>query len=470
MNTEKQIRPFGMRDKIGYMFGDFGNDFTFIFASLFLMIFYTKVLGVSAELTGTLFLVARFLDAFTDITMGRIVDHSKTHQNGRFRPWILRMCVPVALASFLMYQYGMAEAPIGWRIAYMFVTYLLWGSFFYTSINIPYGSMASVLSNDADDRASLSTFRSLGAALAQLVVGVGAPLLIYTTDALGNEIVSGPRMTLIAGVFSVLSILCYLICYYLTTERVRIDAHCKVKKVSVVESLKALIKNRALLGIILAAILILLASLLSQSVNQYLFIDYFKNKEALSFMSLAGLLPTFVIVPFVAPITKRFGKKEASAIGCILAGVASLILFALHVESVWVYIIISVLGYVGFGFFNMVIWSFITDVIDDQEVKTGNREDGTIYAVYSFARKIGQALAGGLGGYALGLIGYDSQVQVQTREVADGIYNIATIVPGILYVAVGLVLIFIYPLSKKRVDSNVETLKQRRLKIGQPVP
>lgn len=462
MNQEKEIRPFGWKDKIGYMFGDFGNDFTFIFASLFLMIFYTKVLGVSAELTGTLFLVARFLDAFTDITMGRLVDKSRSRKNGRFRPWILWMCGPVALASFLMYQSTMATAPMGWKIAYMFVTYLLWGSIFYTSINIPYGSMASVLSNDADDRASLSTFRSLGAALAQLVVSVGAPLLIYTTDAAGNEIVSGPRMTLIAGVFSVLSIICYLICYYMTTERVIIETESTIKRVGVVESLTALVKNRALLGLILAAILVLLASLLSQSVNQYLFIDYFKNKEALSIMSLVGLLPTFILVPFITPVAKQFGKKEASAVGCIIAGAASILLYALHVESVVIFIAISVAGYAGFGFFNMVIWSFITDVIDDQEVKTGHREDGTIYAVYSFARKIGQALAGGLGGYALGLIGYDSEVQVQTQAVADGIYNVATLLPGILYIGVGLVLIFIYPLSKKRVNANVETLKRRR--------
>lgn len=94
---------FGMKDKIGYMFGDFGNDFTFLFASVFLMVFYTKVLGISAGMVGTLFLVARCVDAFTDITMGRIVDKEKTSKNGRFRPWILRMCGPVALASFLMY-------------------------------------------------------------------------------------------------------------------------------------------------------------------------------------------------------------------------------------------------------------------------------------------------------------------------------------------------------------------------------
>ena len=135
--TEK--RSFGFRDKIGYMFGDFGNDFTFIFASTFLMVFYTKVLGIEASMVGVLFLVARCVDAFTDVGMGRIVDAARENEKGRFRIWILRMCGPVAIASFLMYQSALAGASMGVKVAYMFVTYLLWGSVFYTSINIQIG-------------------------------------------------------------------------------------------------------------------------------------------------------------------------------------------------------------------------------------------------------------------------------------------------------------------------------------------
>lgn len=462
MNTQKEIKPFGWRDKIGYMFGDFGNDFTFIFASLFLMVFYTKVLGIKAELVGVLFVVARCVDAFTDITMGRIVDKMKPRKDGRFKPWIRWASGPVALASFLMYQSGLADASMTVKVVYMFATYILWGSICYTAVNIPYGSMASVISGDAEDRASLSTFRSMGASLATFVIGVVAPLLVYTTDANGNQIVEGGRMTLIAGVFSVGAIICYMICYFMTTERVQLETGALKERVGILETLKRLVSNRALLGLILAAILLLLASLLTQSINQYVFIDYFKDKAGLSIMTVAGLVPTFALAPFVLPITKRFGKKEASAIGCLAAGVSSLVLYFLHVESMWMFIAISVLGYVGFGFFNLVIWSFITDVIDDQEVKTGKREDGTIYAIYSFARKIGQAAAGGLGAFALAMTGYNEAVQVQTEAVTDGIYNVATLYPGILYIAVGLTLMFVYPLSKIRVEENTRILKERR--------
>ena len=460
IETEKNT--FGIKDKISYMFGDFGNDFTFLFASVFLMVFYTKVLGISAGMVGTLFLVARCVDAFTDITMGRIVDRSKPSKDGRFRPWILRMCGPVALASFLMYQGGMKDAPQGLKIAYMFVTYILWGSIFYTAINIPYGSMASVLSPDADDRASLSTFRSVGAVLAQLIVGVGAPLLVYTTDAAGNQVVNEERFTIVAGAFSVAAIICYLLCYSMTTERVKIERQEMKEDTGFLNTVKSLLSNRALLGIILAALFLLVAQIMTQSINQYLFIDYFKNKEALSIMTLAGVLPSLVLAPFAVPMSKKFGKKEIGIFGCLCGAVSCFFLFFLHTKSAALYIGINVLGFLGFGIFNLILWAFITDVIDDQEVRTGKREDGTIYATYSFARKIGQAFAGGLGGYALGIIGFDSGKTVQSQEVLDGIYNIATLLPGILYLGVAISLLFLYPLNKKQVEENIAALKQKR--------
>ena len=142
------LRPFGAKDKVGYMLGNVANDFTFIFASLYLQVFYTDVLGIKPALVGTLFLIARIVDAFTDTAMGRICDKTKATKNGKFKPWLLRACGPVALASFLMYQSLAADLSYGLKVVYMFVTYLLWGSVCYTAINIPYGSMASVMSNE----------------------------------------------------------------------------------------------------------------------------------------------------------------------------------------------------------------------------------------------------------------------------------------------------------------------------------
>lgn len=464
MNEKTVVKPFGFRDKIGYMFGDFGNDFTFIFASTYLMVFYTKALGIDAAMVGVLFLVARCVDAFTDVGMGRIADSAPMNAKGRFRVWILRMCGPVAVSSFLMYQYGMARAPMILKIVYMFVTYLLWGSVFYTSINIPYGSMASVLSEKPKERQSLSVFRSLGSTLASVAISVIAPLLVYETDKNGNQVVIGSRFTLVAGVFSVLAVVCYLLCYALVTERVTIEpAKDKKDKTSLAQTLAQVFSNRALLAMILISILTLCATLMTQSISTYLFADYFKNTKALSVNNLLGLPAAIFLALVAGKLVEKFGRKELTAGGCIVASVLFFVMYLMRPTSVWAYTVISfIAGVGGMYLFNMTVWAMITDVIDDKEVRTMQRDDGTIYGVYSFARKVGQALAGGLGGFALSAIGYDSLAAVQTEQVRQGIYGLSTLFPAIIYAAVSLVFLVMYPLSKSRVENNAKELQKRR--------
>lgn len=139
-DTNGKVKPFGIKDKLGYMFGDFGNDFTFLLSAMFLLKFYTDVMGVSAALVGLMMMAARFVDAITDVTMGQIVDRSRPGKKGKFAPWIRRMCGPVAVASFLMYATYFKGMSMGFKIFWMFFTYLLWGSVCYTGVNIPYGS------------------------------------------------------------------------------------------------------------------------------------------------------------------------------------------------------------------------------------------------------------------------------------------------------------------------------------------
>ena len=459
-----ETKKFGLKDKIAYMMGDVGNDFSFILASTYVMVFYSKVMGISTALIGTMFLVARCVDAFTDIGMGRIVDNAKATKNGKFRPWIIRMCGPVAIASFLMYQSGLAGCSYGVKVAYMFITYLLWGSVFYTSINIPYGSMASVISSDPKDRSSLSVFRSMGGMLAGIVISVIAPLVVYYTDAQGNQVVSGPKMTMLAGIFSLCAIVAYLICYFWTTERVKVEEHVEkvaAPKVPVTQTLKEVFGSRAMIGLILSALLMLLASLMGQGVNNYLFADYFKNAKMLSLFSMLGLPAMLVLSLVSTKLATKFGKRECGAAGCLFSGILYIIIGFLHLENPMTFIILAFIAMLGMYFFSMQCYALVTDVIDDKEVRTGKRDDGTIYGVYSFSRKIGQALAGGLSGWALGWIGYDSAAVAQTQQVADGVYGLATYFPSVVYTLCGLVLLFIYPLSKKKVDANVAELHTR---------
>lgn len=462
MSEKNNVRPFGFKDKIGYMFGDFGNDFTFILSSSFMLKFYTDVMGIHAAVVGVLMMAARFVDAFTDVAMGQIVDRSKPTKDGKFKPWLRRMCGPVAISSFLVFQSGFANMPYLFKVVWMIVTYILWGSIFYTSINIPYGSMASAISADAKDRASLSTWRSIGSTLAGLVIGVGTPLFAYETVN-GNTILSGNRMTIIAGVFSVMAVICYMLCFKLATERVEVPQNNT--KFNFGDLMKSLVTNRSLIGIIAAAILLLLVMLTMQGMNAYLFPNFYGNVAAQSVAALAGSLVMLVVcAPLATKLSAKYGKKELAIGSCLFGAVVYLICWVLKPENPYTYVVFYVVANIGVGFFNMVIWAMITDVIDDAEVKNGVREDGTIYSVYSFARKIGQALSSGMIGALLSVIGY-SAATAFNPEVVNGIFNMTCIIPAIGFVGIALVSMFLYPLSKNRVEANVLELKKRRGEI-----
>ncbi|MCQ6275649.1 MFS transporter [Bacillus sp. V3B] len=449
------IRPFGIRDKFGYLLGDFGNDFSFILVSTFLMVFYTDVFGISAAAVGTLFLVARLWDAVTDVLWGRFIDSRKTTAKGKFRPWIFRMSFPLVVSSVLMFTHipGMSE---GFYLAYAYVTYILWGML-YTSVNIPYGSMSAVISGDSVHRTELSGWRTMGAMAANLFINALAPLIVFVDNG-----ISANRLFMTVVVFSILALACYLGCVNLSTERLSNPDKKPGENISFKETLKGLAKNTPLITILIASLLFMMCMLLVGTINVYLFKDFFGSAAVLSLFGLMQAGMVFVAMPFLKPLVSKFGKKELASGAMLLAGSLYLVLFFIPNISLTLFLSLNAISLIGFALFNLVIWAFVTDAIDYQEYLTGTREDGTVYAIYSFARKIGQAFAGGLGGFALAFIGYDSGLSAQTQEVKDGIYMVATLVPGVMYLIIFLILVFAYPLSKKRTNQLAIDLAEKR--------
>lgn len=456
--TNNEFRPFGFRDKIGYLFGDFGNDFTFILSTMLLLKFYTDVVGLSGGIVGTVMMVARFLDGFTDLAMGRICDRTPMKKAGKFRPWILRMCVPVALSSFLLYQNFLASWPMFFRILWLFVTYLLWSSFFYTAINIPYGSMASVISADSGDRQSLSTFRTLGGTLAGLIIGVTLPLFVYEQQN-DQVVLNGRNATAMAAVFSVLAVICHLLCYRLVQERVVVKTSGRERQ-AVFVMLKNAIRNKPLVSIIFASVFMLLAQLTMQNMAAYIYPDFYGTAVAQS-VSTVVMMGAMILAALVAkPLAMRFGKAEISAVSNLLAAFVCIVIYFLRPANVWVYVGLQGVCWLGLGIFSMVSWAIITDVIDDSELKYGVREDGSVYALYSFARKLGQALAAGISGWLLNFVGYGGSGK-PSDSVLQGIFNISTLIPAVGFIILSLILFFWYPLKKRQVESNGAVLKQR---------
>jgi GPH family glycoside/pentoside/hexuronide:cation symporter len=276
-------------------------------------------------------------------------------------------------------------------------------------------------------------------------------------------VLNGEVFTIIAGVFSVCAIVSYLICYSLVTERVHIPSSIKNKKEnSVITMLRNAFTNKALISIIAASIVMLLAQMTLQSMANYVFPIYYGNTTAQSVSMIIMLAGSLLIAAIAKPISLRFGKAEVAVVSSFLAAAVCLILYMVRPENVWVYVILQGMCWMSLGVFSMISWALITDVIDYSEIKNGVREDGSVYALYSFARKLGQAGAAGLVGTLLTSIGY-SDATVVEDSVREGIFNIATLVPAVGFVLLGVILWFWYPLHKKQVEENIETLKNRRI-------
>jgi glycoside/pentoside/hexuronide:cation symporter, GPH family len=451
-----EFRKFGMRDKLGYMFGDFGNDFFFILVANFLMVYYTDIYGVSAAFVGLLFLIARLWDAVADVTWGRFIDTRTPSKHGKFKPWIFRMSFPLVISGILMFVHipGMSN---GFYEAYAFVTYILWGTL-YSTVNIPYGSMASVITNDPVERTTLSTFRTMGAMLASLIISAGGPLIIFRDNKADAD-----GFLMAAIIFGILSIACYMACYKLSTERIVMPERTKTEaKGGTGKTIKGLLKNKPLMTILIASLLFMMCTMLVGAVNVYLFKDYFGNAAALSIVGIIQTLTVFIAIPLIKPLVAKYGKKEIAAVGMLLAGIMYILLFFLPGLSTNLFITLVAIGMFGFAFFNTVVWAFVTDVIDYHEYLTDLREDGTVYSIYSFARKVGQAIAGGIGGFAIAAVGYDATREVQSQNTLDGIYTLGTLVPGIVYILIFLILVFLYPLSKQRLNQLTVDLAEKR--------
>ncbi|MFC4801933.1 MFS transporter [Neobacillus sp. GCM10023253] len=454
-NVEKAaVRPFGMKDKLGYLFGDFGNDFFFILVASFLMVYYTDVYGLNPAFVGTLFLVARLWDAVADVSWGRFIDTRKSGKNGKFRPWIFRMSFPLVVTGVLMFVHipGMST---GFYEAYAFVTYILWGTL-YSTVNIPYGSMASVITGDPVERTSLSSWRTLGGNLAGLIINVVGPMILFVNNkADANHFLLG------AIIFGVLAIACYMACYKMSVERITIT-DSKKEKVNLGQTLKGLAKNKPLLWILIASLAFMVTFMLIGAVNVYLFKDYFGNAKALSMVGLIQSVAVFVGMPLVKPLVAKFGKKEVAAAGLLLAAVVYGVLYLLPNLNANQFIGILAIAMFGYGLFNLVVWAFVTDVIDYHEYLTGLREDGTVYSIYSFARKVGQAIAGGVGGFAIASVGYNATLKAQTQETLNGIHTLATLVPAVTLLVIFLILVFLYPLNKKKTQQLAIDLAEKR--------
>ena len=233
------------------------------------------------------------------------------------------------------------------------------------------------------------------------------------------------------------------------------------EKKNVFELFGVLFTNRAFVGIVVSALVFLLVQMTLSGMNNYIYPNYFNSAKALSMSGLLGCGVVLVMSTFVTKLAAKFGKKELAVVGAFIGAGSMFIAYFVHTTSVAVFIALYMLAYAGMSFFNIMCWAMIIDVIDDIEVKKNIRSDGTVYSVYSFARKLGQAAANGLTGLLLSIVGYSSATAFDP-DVVNGIYDVTTLFPAIGFLVLAASLAFLYPLSKKAVQANVDAIAERK--------
>ena len=450
---EDKVKDFNMEDKIGYAFGDIGCSLFFAFVSSYLMVFYTDVLGITAASVGTLFIVARIWDAINDPIMGTIIDKKGTTKHGKFRPYVVRFGFPLVLVGILSFT-AIPGLKDSLKLPYAYVTYILFGML-YTAVNIPYGSLASVMTKNSDERTALSTFRNIGSLGGSLFSMLFVPMIIFNAE--GNVTAGGfLRCAIIIGILSLIS---FVLNFRLTRERIVSSSSANNNGST---TIKALLKNRAFIGISLASFFMLASLLTAQSLNVFLFKEYFKEPQLIPIGGMVGLVASFIIIPFAGKIVKKIGKKEAAVCGATLSTIVYAVMLVIPHLDAKTYIALSFVSGLGSGLINTIIYALVSDAIDYQEYLSGERSEGIVYSSYSLARKLSQAVSGGIGGYALAFLGYKAGVAQQAESVGVGIKNTAIGLNLIGYIITTLTLLFVYNLSRKKLEEVNEELDKRR--------
>ena len=446
-----------MKDKIGYAMGDFASLLVFGLVQSVLQKYYTDVLQISIVSVLIMFVVARVWDAINDPLWGRIIDGAKRKEDGRYRRWLKIFAIPVALAAVLMFVRipGMSETG---NFIWATVTYILFGML-YTCINIPYGSLATVITSDDKERSSLSVFRSIGSTFGAMPAMALASFCYVTRD--GVKSMSYTRIIIGVSVIAVLAVVGYFITYKLTKERVVTAPKPKKEKGETWRVIKALFTSRPFVAVCIASLLFLAAQMFQMSYNTYLFDYYFNNPGLTMLPTICQYLPVAIVMFFATKLGNKFGRREICAYGMLLAGLSFLILFFLHTTSPWIYIAMCLVNGIGNAFLFLLIWALANDAIDYNEVHKDIHDEATSYSFYSFMRKLGQSVAAILVNSALLSIGYKDNV-LNADNITDAtlksMYGQSTLIPAILYLLVFVILLFIYPLGKKQ----IEELKGRK--------
>jgi glucuronide carrier protein len=446
--TPTTAPPLRLRNYLGYGAGDAANNLAFSMTSMFLLLYYTDVVGISAAAAGTLFLVVRVWDAFADVYAGRQIDKTMTRW-GKFRPFFLFGSLPLLLLSVATFTVPGGLGGTG-RLIYAYVTYAALG-LVYSLVNIPYGSLASAMTQVPQERAKLASFRLMGTALTIIVLSLVVAPQIASSDDLQQS------LTLTTSLFAVIGFGLYLVLFSTSREAVQRD----VARVSLRQSLATLRGNRPLLLLCLSALAFLTGMFTLQTLQAYYARDVLGDANYFIVLSLVTTGLMFVVAPLVPRMVRTLGKRKAYVLAGVLSSVAALGIAVTPPTAPGLAIGFFALYGIGLAAVNGLMFALEADTVEYGEWRSGVRTEGTTYAVFSFTRKVGQAVGGAAAAYGLGLVGYVAGAGTQSAATADGIRYVAGFVPAVC-IGIGVLIMLAYPLTERTYTAMVAEVAARR--------
>ena len=445
-------RKFGIRDSVAYAAGDLGCNMSFALKGT-MSIFWTQFMGMDLWYA-LLLIIVQVWDAINDPLIGSIIDaDTRTYKKNKFLSYIWAGSIGLIIGGACCFL-PFPNAPTWAKFIIFIAGYVVWDAF-YTVANVPYGSLLSLISNDVKDRASLSAWRSVGSIFGNMLPMVILPFIIYDKD---NNLI-GERVFIAALIMGVLGFICFQ--FMIRNTEIRVDTSVTLseerEKFNILKAFGNFIKNRPAVGATIAAMGMFIGMQGATTAVTVVFQSYFKNVQISGIVQLFAMIPIVVFTPLARKAVARFGKKELATFGSIVSMIAGLGLFAVipgntNLDLV-IYIICQLIFSLGLGIYSTVSWAMMGDAIDYNEWKTGKREEGTVYSLHSFFRKLAQGVGPSLVlviMVAFGYVGADEgnqawEVAVNMRYIVAATFLFSAILQ---FVGLGLV----YNLDKKTLD------------------
>jgi GPH family glycoside/pentoside/hexuronide:cation symporter len=439
------------KEKLGYGLGDTASHFVWDMVGFWLLFFYTDVYKIPAATAGTILMVARFWDMGIDPVIGIISDRTRTRW-GKFRPYILFGALPYAILAVLTFT--TPDFGVTGKIIYAVATYVLLMTA-YAAVNLPYSSLAAVMTADTYERTGLNIYRFICAFGGQFVVtGLALTLVEFLG---GADKARGWQHT--AVLFGFLSLVFFFITFKTTKERVQ---PLKSLEGSIKEDIKGLFKNRPWIILAIVGIVSFVMFAMQNAAIAYYFKYYIGKEDSVQLFNVIGTIALIVALPFSKPLARRFGNKNVFIGSSLISGVFFILLYLPGEKDIITIYALNILAKMAYAPAVPLLWTMIADSADYSEWKSGRRATGLYFSAATFAQKAGWGIGGGIAGWLLTAFNYVPNA-IQTQTALTGIKLLVSVIPGILYMSCALFMLG-YNIDSQTTDQMKRDLETRREK------